>query len=247
MSGHASLLAKTVRVPVLMGSMLLVAVATTPGCAQQRPKVRPVTSMPDAEAARLKAEGDGSFDRAKNPSYTPETRFAAGQLAESQKDLARAAEQYRAALKLNPEHVLSLYRLGIVYTQQRQYGLAIDVWNRYVAATRSSATAYSNLGFCYELAGQPAQAERAYKEGIARDSASDPCRINYGLMLARQNRINEAMLQLQKALPPAEVHYNLASVYESLGRRDQARLEYRKALELKPDFEDAQARLDAIE
>jgi tetratricopeptide (TPR) repeat protein len=227
--------------------MLLAALAAISGCAQQRPKVRPVTSMPDAEAARLKAEGDGSFDRAKNPKYTPETRFAAGQLAESQKDLPRAAEQYREALKLNAEHLPSLYRLGIVYTEQRQFGLAIDVWNRYVTASRNSATAYSNLGFCYELAGQPAQAERAYKEGIARDSASDPCRINYGLMLARQNRINEAVLQLQKALPPAEVHYNLASVYEGQGRRDQARLEYRKALELKPDFDDAQARLDAIE
>jgi tetratricopeptide (TPR) repeat protein len=230
---------------VVVSGTVMVALAAA-GCAAQRPKVRPVTSMPDAEAARLKAE-DGNFDRAKDPKYTPETRYAAGQLAESQKDLPRAVEQYREALKLNPDHLPSLYRLGIVYTQQRQYGLAIDVWNRYVVATRNSATAYSNLGFCYELAGQPDQAERAYKEGIARDSASDPCRINYGLMLARHNRINEATLQLQKVLSPAEVHYNLASVFESQGRRDQARLEYRKALELRPDFEDAQARLDAIE
>lgn len=243
MSRRISLM-KSVAGLVLSGS-LLVALA---GCASQRPKVRPVTSMPDSEVARLKAEAaDNTFDQTKNPKYTPETRFAAGQLAESQKDLARAAEQYREALKLNPDHLPSLYRLGIVYTEQRQYGLAVNVWNRYVIATRNSATAYSNLGFCYELAGQPDQAERAYKEGIARDSASDPCRVNYGLMLARQNRINEATLQLQKVLPPAEVHYNLASVFEAQGRREQARLEYRKALELKPDFGDAQARLDAIE
>jgi tetratricopeptide (TPR) repeat protein len=42
------------------------------------------------------------------------------------------------------------------------------------------------------------------------------------------------------------VHYNVGSAYESLGRTEQARLEYRKALEVDPGFADAQARLSEM-
>jgi Flp pilus assembly protein TadD len=47
-------------------------------------------------------------------------------------------------------------------------------------------------------------------------------------------------------LTPAEVHYNLASVYEWMGRKEQAKVEYRAALALDPRLSDAQARLDAM-
>lgn len=219
------------------------------GCANKkkdRLTVRPVSSASEEQLARMDAE-NGDFDRHKNPKYSAETRYAAGQLAESQRALPEAINQYREALKLNPEHLPTLYRMGIVYAQLRQYPEAIGVWKQYVKATRESAVAYSNLGFCYELAGQPDLAEKAYRDGLSRDSANDPCRVNYGLMLARQGRVNEAILQLQSVLPAAEVHYNLASVFESQGRTEQAKREYRKAIQLKPNFADAQARLSALD
>lgn len=65
-------------------------------------------------------------------------------------------------------------------------------------------------------------------------------------MLARHNRFNEATLNLQVVLTPAEVHYNLGSVLESLGRPDQAKIEYRKAIENDPRLQEAQARLDLL-
>jgi Flp pilus assembly protein TadD len=70
--------------------------------------------------------------------------------------------------------------------------------------------------------------------------------VNYGLMLARQNRIGEATIQLQSVLTPAEVHYNLGSVYEWQGKKDRARVEFRKAIDLDPAFTEAETRLSAI-
>lgn len=226
-----------------MRRVVLIALALVPvGACQSRQDQGPIQKLSEAEAQALNAQYS-RFETSEDPPFTAETHFAAGQLAESQGLVAKAIEQYRQALKIDPRHQKSLYRLGILYTQTRQYPQALEVWRQYVKACNGSATALSNLGFCYELAGQLAEAERAYKMGIEREPANQPCRVNYGLMLARSGRIEQAVSQLSAVLKPAEVHYNLGSVYEQLGRKEQAEAEYRKALELDPQFWEARARL----
>jgi Flp pilus assembly protein TadD len=66
-------------------------------------------------------------------------------------------------------------------------------------------------------------------------------------MLARTGRIQEGMSQLAEVLSPAEVHYNVASVYEQQGRTDDAREEYQKALDLDPKLWEAQSRLSKLD
>ncbi|HEY8667404.1 MAG TPA: tetratricopeptide repeat protein, partial [Tepidisphaeraceae bacterium] len=183
----------------------------------------------------------------KDPAFTAETRFAAGQLAESQENFDGALHQYEAALKIDPKHMPSLYRSGVLYSQTKRYPQAIEMWKRYVAANNGSAIACSNLGFCYELAGNPNEAEIAYKKGVAKDPENRSCRVNYGLMLARHGRISEATLQLQSVLTEAEVHYNLASIYEQQGRKEAAKAEYRQAIQLDPSMQDAQMKLSALQ
>jgi len=191
------------------------------------------------------ADSNGnSIDKsAPEPALNVDTRFAAGRLAETQGKLAAAAAQYQEALRLKADHVPSLYRLGIVYTKSRQFDKATDIWRKYVKVTGDSASGYSNLGFCYEMAGDVANAEQAYKDGIQRDPSSLPCRTNYGLMLARHDRVAEAEVQLAAVLKPDEVRYNLASVYEQKGEMKQAREELKKAIEINPKNQDAQMRL----
>lgn len=180
---------------------------------------------------------------APEPALNVETRFAAGRLAETQGRLDAAAMQYQQALRLKHDHVPSLYRLGIVYTKTKQFDQATAVWRKYINVTGDIASGYSNLGFCYEMAGDIANAERAYQQGLQRDSKSLPCRTNYGLMLARSNRIAEAQAHLSVVLKPDEVRYNLASVYEQKGELAQAKLELKKAIEINPKNQAAATRL----
>jgi tetratricopeptide (TPR) repeat protein len=222
-----------------LGAVLAVAVGA-PGCASH--------DKGGAKAAQSGRGGPGSaFESASaDPPIASDTRFAAGQLAESHGALPQAAEQYRAALKANPKHVEAMYRLGIVYASMKKYPEAVEVWKRYIGSTNGSAAGYSNLGFCYELAGRPEQAEAAYQKGIEKDPRHMATRVNYGLMLVRRGRTNEGSLQLQAVLAPAEVRYNVGSVYESLGRKQQAKAEYEAALRLDPSLADAQSRLDGL-
>lgn len=214
------------------------------GCADQNTSAIRGLSQRDADA--LNAQ-HSKFDSVSDPEFTPQTRFAAGQLAESQNAPAAAIEQYKAAIKLDPKHAPSLYRLGVLYAQFKRYPEAIDTWKQYIKATNGSATAYGNLAFCHELAGQTREAEAAYQQGVQKDPKNQPCRINYGLMLVRLGRVDEGKQQLGVVLPPAKVHYNVGSVYEHMGRGDDAKSEYEKALELDPKLWEAQSRLTRID
>ncbi len=199
-----------------------------------------------AERANKITAADVKFETSEDPPVKAKTHFAAGQLAETQGDYPVAIEQYWAALKLQPRYREPLYRLGVVYCHLEHYPDAIVAWKEYLKASDGDSTGYSNLAFCYELAGKHPDAEEAYRKGIDKDPANNPCRVNYGLMLARDNRIAEATLQLQTVLTPAQVHYNLASVYEHQGNKERARSEYRKAINLDPSLADAEVRLSVM-
>lgn len=197
------------------------------------------------DADQLNA-GHSRFEASEDPPFKAQTRYAAGQLAESQGRPDAAIIQYKEAIKIDANHQASLYRMGIIYTKVHQFPEAIEAWKQYIKATNYAATSYSNLAFCYEQAGQNPDAEWTYKTGIKRDSSNVSCRTNYGLMLARLGRVDEAKEQLSAVLTPAEVHYNLASVFELQGKTEQARAEYERALELDPKFWEAQSRLTKL-
>jgi tetratricopeptide (TPR) repeat protein len=232
---------------VLMRAICVIIVSVlVAGCSGSTGSNNPPGTFGRAEKDEFSAART-TFETVKEPDLTANTRFAAGQLAESQGSTPNAIIQYREAIKIDPSHQQALYRLGVLYAEIKDYPNAIEIWKQYIIATNGSATGYANLGFCDELAGRLNDAERAYQAGIAKETLNQQCRINYGLMLTRTGRANEAVIQLQTVLKPAEVHYNMASVYEQQKKSDLARAEYRKALELDPAMMDARTRLAELD
>ena len=187
------------------------------------------------------------FEDVKEPPIQAQTRFAAGKLAESRNDFRRAGVQYAAALQLDPNHLPAMNRLAVAYAMTRQTEQSIEIAKRYVKATGSTADAWNHLAQCYEFANKLSDAEAAYKSGIEKDPTNALCRTNFGLLLARTGRIEEAAAQMSSVLKPAEVHYNLASILEMQGDTAGAKQAYKKALEADPNLTDAKKRLAAIE
>lgn len=187
------------------------------------------------------------FEVANDPPITAETYFGAGWVSEVQGDLRNAANQYVAALKLDPKHVRALYHLSLVYAKTKEYTQAAEMWQKYAQVTGYTAEAYNNLGYLWEMAGDAGRAEAAYKQGVAKDPHYERCQVSYGLMLARQGRPVEAMSRFETVLTPAEAHYNLGSVYEEQGQKDRARREYQEAIKLDPKLEAAQSRIAALD
>lgn len=199
-----------------------------------------------AEMDARAVPADAKIVEVKEPPINAETRYAAGQLAESMSRWNQAIEQYSMAVEIDPTHQPSLWRLAMLNIQEKNYPAAIDALEKYLKATNYSAKAYGNLGAAYELSGDYEKAEATYKKGIERSPKDQLCRVNYGLMLAKQDRVNEAFAQFNAVLPPAAAHYNMGSIYEAKGKMAQAKMEYTRALEADPTFFDAQQRLADI-
>ncbi|HQY88087.1 MAG TPA: tetratricopeptide repeat protein [Tepidisphaeraceae bacterium] len=211
------------------------------GCSsnKQTAKVQPKYSQPDAIL-----DGDA---KSFNKRMTPETHIAAAQLAESQDRADAAAEQYRKALQIEPDNTTALYGLARLFTVKGQFDQAIPAWERYVRATNDDPTAWNNLARCYELNGQWNDAEASYLRSLQKNPDNKQTQVNYGLMLAKRDRIEESRQWLSKNLPACEVEYNLASVYEIRGKIQMAREHYQAALVFDPKFKEAQQRLDRME
>jgi tetratricopeptide (TPR) repeat protein len=214
------------------------------GCAHRQPTTAPTQARVQAPSLGLDVPG-GKWTA--TPAITAQTRFAAGQLAESRDEYKTAAEQYAAAADLDPTFLLAIYRLGVCYAHLHDWNKSIQTWNWYIAVTGGDASAWSNLGFCYELSKDIARAEEAYKKGIQRDPMSESCRVNYGLMLARHGRIREAVEQFSVVLTPAQIHYNLGSVHEQQQRANKAKEEFESALKIDPNMKYAKTRIAAID
>src|SRR2546428_14105923 len=67
------------------------------------------------------ASADQRVGSTPEPALNADTRFAAGQLAESQGKFDCATIQYEQALRLKADHVPSLYRLAVVQTKGKEY------------------------------------------------------------------------------------------------------------------------------
>jgi tetratricopeptide (TPR) repeat protein len=200
-----------------------------------------VQGLSNSQAQGLNSQ-NATISDAKDPEIKANTHFAAGQLAEVKGETGTAISQYNDALSIDPNHLPSMYALGVIYAELKQYNTSLDVWHRYAKASNNAPESYGNIGYCYELLGNPKEAVAVYEQGIAKYPNNASCRTNYGLMLARENKIQEAVRMWTPVMTDAQIHYNLATIYRLDGRKTEARAEYQKALDEDP-ASDAKSRL----
>lgn len=197
-------------------------------------------------AERDAIPADAKIDEVKAPGANAAVHVAAGDLAVGQGKLGEAYKQYAKALELEPNSKAALFKLASLYTYDKQFDVAIATWQRYVDATNQSANGYVNLGRANELAERWKPAEVAYLRAVNREPTNKAARVNYGILLAKRDRTDEAEAQLSQALKPAEVQYDLASVQELKHNYAAAVAGYEKALSLDPNFVPAKQRLDNL-
>lgn len=150
-----------------------------------------------------------------------EQLFERAQAAHQAGQLMVAEPLYLQVLRSDPKHTAALHLLGMLYYQQGKYAQAIERV-RQAIAIKPDARYQEHLGAIHMAAGQPQEAEQAYRQAILMAPDSGNAHYNLGVLCQQHQRLDEAETAYRKAhaINPLDedVVNNLVAVLCSLGR-----------------------------
>jgi Flp pilus assembly protein TadD len=159
-----------------------------------------------------------------------------GAILVSQGKPADAVPYLKKALQLKPDYAEADYNLGNALALQGNLDDAVQAYQQALQLKPDYAAARTNLERVKTAQAQ--QPGPAQNSGPTLDANSnDPNVLNYwGVMLARQGRVDEAIQQFERALQinpnDASTHNNLGIALASQGKSDEAYQQFVQALDL---------------
>ena len=189
-------------------------------------------------------------DCSKAVSLDPENEKAQHNLALvyiETKEYEQAARHLQKAIALNGEEAMYYYQLGEVYQWMSNWEQAADALQRAVELDDSLYKAHYRLGRVYEAMDSPEKAMKKYSDALMRSGKFfDAYRelgsiyLDYGFLGQAEQVFREGLKALEgRGEELAEMHHLLGAVLAERKEYEKAVEEFRAALELNPDMEDA--------
>ncbi len=148
-----------------------------------------------------------------------------GQLDEAKKALERAAE-------LNPHLPTVHLNLGAAYWRQQDTEAALAQWRQELRRHPESFQANYTLGaaLAVSLPADPEEPSRLLRKAVALQPGSAMALYQLAKLLWRQSKGQEAISLLERSIRAdpnyRESHYLLGSIYQGLGRKEEAAREF---------------------
>ena len=140
----------------------------------------------------------------------PKIRFRLGRMYDSKGRYSEAREEFLACVKLQPHNRQAYEYLALLYEGEQQYEKAITAYQKAIQLEQT----------------QSAKSEWPY--------------LNYGILLSKTNRSEEAVGLFEEALRKspnsAKAHFELGRVLLQLERFEAAKTPLLRAVELNPDL-----------
>jgi Flp pilus assembly protein TadD len=185
---------------------------------------RPVTELPNKESAYLCLVTAHEFEKTER---APE---------------AIALYEKARALEPSKDKTICL-RLAVLYDQVGAFAKADEEYAKAQTYYPKNADLLNDLGYSYYCRGNWAQAENYLNQAVALNPQHKRAWINLGLAIAQQNRYPESMRAFRHVVSEAEALCNLAFVLAAQGKKEESQQTYRRAQEIAPNLQLAQAAL----
>jgi tetratricopeptide (TPR) repeat protein len=150
-------------------------------------------------------------------------------------------DEIKEALKVFPEYYDALNTLGREYVARKKYQESLEYLIRSIDINQRSFTSFYALAYaCYQLNHRPEGLEAARAATIIQPNSVN-AQLLYGTLLRLDGSYEKAekvLLEaekLSKDRPVAEIHWQLALLYNKLGRNKEAADELSLYLKLEPD------------
>ena len=154
-----------------------------------------------------------------------------------------AIQQYREAVRLEPDYSVLHNNLGVALDKQGQSEEAIRQYREAVRLQPDYALARNNLGAALNKQGQSEEAIRQFQATLRLKPDYAEAHENLGVALEKRGQSEEAIRQYQEAVrwkpDYADAHNNLGAALDDQGRSDEAISHNQAALRLQPDHAEA--------
>ncbi|MBT8766342.1 tetratricopeptide repeat protein [Metapseudomonas boanensis] len=145
-----------------------------------------------------------------------------------------------ADIKVDSKSPVKLYNgLGVLADLRNDFPLSEAYYRLALQIEPRSVLVQNSLGYSYYLAGQWPESERAYKRGISYEPSYKPIWRNYGLLLARMARYEEAISAFEQVEKRAEASNDVGYICLVEGNLDMAEQFFRSAIEQSPAYYNA--------
>jgi tetratricopeptide (TPR) repeat protein len=119
---------------------------------------------------------------------------------------------------------------------------------REAMSIKDRAATYDNRGVMLDLLGRTEKASADFRQAMALDPLLGDPHVNLGSMLIKEKRYDDALLSINKGIElgvsfPHIGYYDRAVAYQMMGKYKEAYFDYKKVLEIEPNFAQASERL----
>lgn len=165
-------------------------------------------------------------------------------------DVRAGVSLLRRYLALAPEHLEIRQLLALQLVSSRQYAAAKREYERILELQPGDARMNVNLGNVLQSMQQLGPAIERYREALRIDPSLKGARYNLGVTLRRDERQDEARVELEaaRAADPdsPQITRALGNVYLDLGLLEAAERSFRRVLELDPQAHEAKIALSGV-
>lgn len=173
------------------------------------------------------------------PAGLPALHFLQGQAFLRDREFEQALEELSAAEKLNPELPRIYYALGIAHERLTQYPEAAAAFENQLRRTPEDPATLYALAVSLEATGNLSAAQQHVTHALKLDPQHAAANGLLGKILFRQGKAAEAVKLVElgvKGRPTdQELHYQLARIYQQLGRKEDAAREFAEVQKLKAE------------
>ncbi|MDR2496179.1 MAG: tetratricopeptide repeat protein [Tannerellaceae bacterium] len=157
----------------------------------------------------------------------------------------------REAIRLSPQSPEYYMHAGVAYYKQGNYLQAIKLFRKATSLKRDYVEVYFRLAHCYEMLNDPElihKACAAYRQYLYYQPNEVVAMVALGTTYGMAGRYDQSIATFERAeelcLDDPFLNYNKGNSYYHKGNYMKAMMAYEKALELLPEFEQAQTNLE---
>ena len=169
---------------------------------------------------------------ALNPD-SAEADMIAGEALDEEKDNEGSTRMFRAAVKANPKEPNAHFGLGYLLWTQKIYPEAATEFQAELANDPDHVQAMEYLGDTYIQLNEPEKARPYLEKTVQLDSSQSLAHLDLGIIYsdAGNNDLALRELLLAEQLKPDDVnvHWRLGRLYRTMGKKEEAKVEFDKA------------------